>query len=261
MGGEAAPLLEASDAVLDTDPGPCEHGVEEPVDTAERPVATAAPGRQLDRFDIVLEALKPGVGEDVEPGVVQVHGEVRVAYAVRSWVAPPTSGVAHNRFDEASVTAIVLAVWVLGDATASRLNSADHRRRLSFTTNSLLPAPGMAVATRNGRDLAGVVFHSDRGSQYTSAEFGDLCDRHGVLQSMGATGVCWDNTVAEPFFGTLKREHANKRRWATRADARQDLIRWIEGWHNQRRLHSTIGYNSPVEYEAMFNRNGNNIAA
>ncbi len=68
---------------------------------------------------------------------------------------------------------------------------------------------------------------------------------------MGATGVCWDNAAAESFFGTLKREHANKRSWATRADARRDLIRWIEGWYNQRRLHSTIGYNSPVEYEAM----------
>jgi putative transposase len=119
----------------------------------------------------------------------------------------------------------------------------------------------MAIATRGGSVPAGVVFHSDRGSQYTSAEFGELCDRHGVLQSMGATGVCWDNAAAESFFGTLKREHANKRRWATRADARRDLIRWIEGWYNQRRLHSTIDYNSPVEYETMFNRHGDRIAA
>ena len=119
----------------------------------------------------------------------------------------------------------------------------------------------MAVATRGGRVDAGVVFHSDRGSQYTSAEFGELCDGHGVVQSMGATGVCWDNAAAESFFGTLKREHANRRRWATRADARRDLIRWIEGWFNTRRLHSTINYNSPVDYEAMFNRRGDGIAA
>lgn len=119
----------------------------------------------------------------------------------------------------------------------------------------------MAVATRGGSVAAGVVFHSDRGSQYTSADFGELCDHLGVVQSMGATGVCWDNAAAESFFGTLKREHANRRRWATRADARRDLIRWIEGWYNQRRLHSTINYNSPVEYEAMFNRHGDGIAA
>jgi len=98
-------------------------------------------------------------------------------------------------------------------------------------------------------------------AQYTSADFGELCDGHGVLQSMGATGVCWDNAAAESFFGTLKREHANRRRWATRADARRDLMRWIEGWYNQRRLHSTIDYNSPVEFEAMFNRHGDGIAA
>lgn len=133
---------------------------------------------------------------------------------------------------------------------------ADHMR-----TELVANALEMAVATRGGRIEPGVVFHSDRGSQYTSAEFGELCDRHGVVQSMGATGVCWDNAAAESFFGTLKREHANRRRWATRADARRDLMRWIEGWYNQRRLHSSINYNSPVDHEAMFNRHGDGIAA
>ena len=128
-------------------------------------------------------------------------------------------------------------------------------------TELVADALKMAVAARGGTVAAGVVFHSDRGSQYTSADFGELCDSHGVLQSMGATGVCWDNAAAESFFGTLKREHANRRRWATCADARRDLIRWIEGWYNQRRLHSTIDYNSPVEFEAMFNRHGDGIAA
>lgn len=54
-------------------------------------------------------------------------------------------------------------------------------------------------------------------AQYTSSEFGELCERLGVTQSMGVTGVCWDNAAAESFFGTLKREHANRRLWATRA--------------------------------------------
>ena len=133
---------------------------------------------------------------------------------------------------------------------------ADHMR-----TELVANALDAAVATRGGRVDAGVVFHTDRGSQYTSAEFGELCDRHGVVQSMGATGVCWDNAAAESFFGSLKREHANRRRWATRADARRDLMRWIEGWYNQRRLHSSIDYNSPVEFEAKFNRHGDGIAA
>ena len=133
---------------------------------------------------------------------------------------------------------------------------ADHMR-----TELVANALDAAIATRGGRVEAGVIFHSDRGSQYTSAEFGELCDRHGVVQSMGATGVCWDNAAAESFFGSLKREHANRRRWATRADARRDLMRWIEGWYNQRRLHSSIDYNSPVDHEAKFNRHGDGIAA
>lgn len=99
-----------------------------------------------------------------------------------------------------------------------------------------------------------MIFHSDRGSQYTSAEFGDLCADLEVTQSMGATGVCWDNAAAESFFGTLKREHANKRTWPTRADARRDLIRWIEGWFNPNRLHSTLAYRSRIEAETDWYR-------
>jgi transposase InsO family protein len=118
----------------------------------------------------------------------------------------------------------------------------------------------MAVATRGG-SVEGVIFHSDRGSQYTSAEFGDLCGQLGVTQSMGATGVCWDNAAAESFFGTLKRELAHRRRWATRAEARRDLIRWIEGWFNTRRMHSSIDYNTPIDHEEQFYRRGDGIAA
>ena len=106
----------------------------------------------------------------------------------------------------------------------------------------------MAVATRGGT-VDGVVFHSDRGSQYSAASFGQLCERHGVRQSMGATGVCWDNAAAESFFGTLKRELAHRQKWATRADARRAVIRWIEGWFNARRLHSSLNYRTPLDVE------------
>ncbi len=128
--------------------------------------------------------------------------------------------------------------------------------RTSLVANAL----EMAVATRGGH-VDGVVFHTDRGSQYTSAAFGELCNQASVIQSMGATGVCWDNAAAEAFFGTLKRELANRRRWVTRADARRDLIRWIEGWYNGRRLHSTLDYNSPVEIEDLYYHRGDGIAA
>jgi len=132
---------------------------------------------------------------------------------------------------------------------------ADHMR-----TELIASALEMAVATRGGR-VDDVIFHSDRGSQYTSSEFGDLCAELGVVQSMGATGVCWDNSVAESWFGTMKRELAHRRRWATRAEARRDLIRWIEGWYNAHRLHSSIEYRSPIEHENLYYRRGDGIAA
>lgn len=133
--------------------------------------------------------------------------------------------------------------------------AADHMRTELVTT-----ALEMAVATRGGH-VAGVVFHSDRGSVYTSHTYGELCARHGIVQSMGATGVCWDNSVAESWFGTMKRELAYRRRWATRADARRDLIRWIEGWFNPRRLHSSNNYRSPIDWENLYYRRGDGIAA
>jgi transposase InsO family protein len=106
----------------------------------------------------------------------------------------------------------------------------------------------MAVATRGG-GVEGVVFHSDRGSQYSAASFERLCAQLGIRQSMGATGVCWDNAAAESFFGTLKRELAHRQKWAIRADARRAVIRWIEGWFNARRLHSSLNYRTPIDVE------------
>jgi transposase InsO family protein len=67
---------------------------------------------------------------------------------------------------------------------------------------------------------------------------------------MGATGICWDNAAAEAFFGSLKKELVHRYRWLERADARLAIVRWIEGWYNGRRLHSTLGYRTPLEAEA-----------
>jgi transposase InsO family protein len=107
----------------------------------------------------------------------------------------------------------------------------------------------MAIATRGGT-VDGVIFHSDRGSQYTAGEYRKLCSENGIRQSMGATGVCWDNAAAEAFFASLKRELVHRYRWLHRADARQAIVRWIEGWYNARRLHSSLKYRSPNQAEA-----------
>jgi transposase InsO family protein len=104
-----------------------------------------------------------------------------------------------------------------------------------------------AVAARGGT-VAGVVFHTDHGAQYSSAAFAELCDHHGVVQSMGRVGDSLDNAVAESFFATLKRELGG--RWASVEQARLAVFSWI-AFYNHRRRHSTLGYHSPVDYERI----------
>jgi transposase InsO family protein len=93
----------------------------------------------------------------------------------------------------------------------------------------------------------GAVFHSDRGSQYTSFEFGQFLAKHGVRRSVGRTGICFDNAMAESFFGKLKTELVHHQTFVTRADARRAIIKYIEGFYNARRLHSAVDYRPPLE--------------
>jgi transposase InsO family protein len=117
-----------------------------------------------------------------------------------------------------------------------------------------------AAGTRGG-NVAGVVFHSDRGTQYTSGEFAELCASHGVSQSVGRTGVCWDNAPAESFLATLKKELVHRRVFKTRAEARLAIRHWIEAWYNRRRLHSKLRYQSPIEWEDHYRHTTNTLAA
>jgi transposase InsO family protein len=117
-----------------------------------------------------------------------------------------------------------------------------------------------AIGTRGGK-VTGVVFHSDRGTQYCSGDFADLCAQNGVLQSVGRTGVCWDNAPAESFLATLKKELVHRRVFRTRAEARLAIRHWIEAWYNRRRLSSVLGYQSPIEWEDHYRHNTNTMAA
>ena len=89
-------------------------------------------------------------------------------------------------------------------------------------------------------------------TQYTSAEFRALCETHGVLQSMGKTGVCWDNALAESFFATYKLELIEPASWPTRARTRTATVHWLEAVYNRQRRHSAIDMLSPVDYEERY---------
>jgi putative transposase len=96
---------------------------------------------------------------------------------------------------------------------------------------------------------AALIMHSDRGSQYASKAPRRLLDKYSMVQSMSRRGNYWDNAAMESFFKTLKVERTNQIQYATRAQARLDIVNWIEGFYNRRRLHSSIGYRSPVSFE------------
>lgn len=102
-----------------------------------------------------------------------------------------------------------------------------------------------AVAGRGGH-TTGIVFHSDRGSQYLSGDYSKALARHGMRQSTGRVANCWDNSVAESFFATLKRELADRNRFATRDQARREIFEWI-GRYNTHRIHTTLNYQTPTE--------------
>lgn len=120
---------------------------------------------------------------------------------------------------------------------------ADHMRT-SLVTDAL------AMATRNGCVRPGItVFHSDRGSQYTSQEFTDFTAERGITRSVGRTGICYDNAWAESWNGTLKVERVHRTVYPTRERAIRDITAYIELRCNQKRLHSALGYRTPNEVE------------
>lgn len=109
-------------------------------------------------------------------------------------------------------------------------------------------AISMALTHRHRR--ATVILHSDRGSQYAARGIGQLCAAHGIRQSMSRRGNCWDNAPSESFFATLKRECVNEHVFVNRTEARSAIFAYIEIYYNRERLHSAIGYRSPVDFEA-----------
>lgn len=123
--------------------------------------------------------------------------------------------------------------------------TADHLR-------AELPLAALHMALAARRPAAGLVHHSDRGSQYACEAYQALLASRGIEPSMSRPGDCWDNAPMEGFFGTLKRELVHRERYADHAAARRSLFEYIEVFYNRRRLHSTLGYRSPADFELRF---------
>lgn len=123
---------------------------------------------------------------------------------------------------------------------------ADHMR-----TDLVEDALKMAIVLR-GELPAQVVFHTDRGTQYASEQITTFAANNAITRSMGYTGICWDNAMAESFFATLKTEFYYRRVWPTKTAASQAVGAWIEDRYNRRRRHSSIGQVSPVAFEMQY---------
>lgn len=120
----------------------------------------------------------------------------------------------------------------------------------SHLDRSLVLEP-LRNALRQRKPTSALIHHSDRGSQYASSDYQRLLTQAEILCSMSRKGNCWDNAPAESFFASLKAELVHGRRFRTRAEARSELFEYIEVWYNRKRLHSSLGYLSPVQYETF----------
>jgi len=160
-------------------------------------------------------------------------------------------------------TGVLNRVWV-GDITYLRswqgwlylatVIDAHSRRVIGWAIDEHMRADLVEQALQMAITLRGaqpqrVVFHADRGTQYASAQIAAFTAANGITRSMGRTGVCWDNAMAESFFATLKTEFYYRHVWPTQARARLAVGAWIEDRYNRRRRHSSIGHISPVTFK------------
>ena len=132
--------------------------------------------------------------------------------------------------------------------------AVDDHMRTTLVTDAL------TMALKSRRPKGKVIFHSDRGTQYTSREFAKFCKKNKVRRSLGRTGICYDNAVAESFFASYKKELIHTRPWPDLKSVKKATFEWIEMYYNRTRRHSTLGYLTPDEYELGY-RNIHELAA
>jgi transposase InsO family protein len=170
------------------------------------------------------------IGQNFTAAVANTRwcGDITYVRTVKGWVYTTTVIDLHSR-------------KVVGYAIADHLQT-------SLITEAL--AAALLIRT----PPTSVIFHSDRGCQYTSKEFADFCTINGVRRSMGRRATCFDNAVSESFFATYKKELIHTRPWNDLTDVRQQTFLWVEGYYNRRRRHSTLSYLTPVEYELGYRK-------
>ena len=208
-------------------------------------------------------------GETVnEKTVAAIMAEIGIegisprTFKVRTTVADPAASfppdLVARRFDQGRLDAVWLTdVTYLscgeGDMFLCAIRDGHSRRVLGHVVadhigaDLVCQAIDAAVACR-GRDVAGTVLHSDRGGEFTAGLTVVACAAHGLKRSMGATGICWDNSPAESFWSTFKHEYYYRHTFATKAELVAAVDKWIGRYNNGRR-HSAIGMLSPVCYE------------
>ena len=173
--------------------------------------------------------------KDRQPAPDLVQRRFEASGINQLWVADMTYIPTWAGFGYLAIVLDVFSRKVVGWAFGQRM-----------TADLVLAALNMALLTRKP---AGVIHHSDQGSQYTSLEFGRRCKQMGVRPSMGSVGDAYDNAMAESFFASLECELIDRRVWKSFAQARMEIFTWIEGWYNPRRRHSGLGQKSPVNFE------------
>ncbi len=194
-------------------------------------------------------------------GIVGVHKPAKVRTTIPAENAPPLPDLVGRLFDPGrpdatwvgDITYIptgegwlyLASVLDLGSRRWLGYSMADHMR-----TELVTDALDMAAAARGG-STEGIVFHSDRGSQYLSGDYRALIGRLEMRQSVGRTGVCWDNSVAESAWSSLKRELVHRYVFPDQASARRAIFAWINRY-NTRRRHSSLGYIPPIEWEHQY---------
>ena len=194
-------------------------------------------------------------------GIVGVHKPPRVRTTIPAEHAPPLPDLIGRLFDPGApdvawvgdITYIptgegwlyLASVLDLGSRRWLGYSMADHMR-----TELVADALRMAAGARGGV-TEGIIFHGDRGSQYRSGEYRHLIAELGMVQSVGRTGVCWDNSVAEAAWSSLKRELVHRYQFPDRASARRAIFAWINRYNTSRR-HSSLGYIPPTKWESRY---------